>query len=74
MYSPNSDSDPLPLPNAVMMRSALPVYISGWGRTPRVHASGYDIESFEEILPLLQKETGDIIVHALGRSYGDSSL
>ena len=74
MCSPNSDSGPLPLRDTVLTRPALPVFISGWGRTPRIHASGYDIESFEEILPLLKQETGDFIVHALGRSYGDSSL
>ncbi len=55
---------------------ALPVFISGWGRTPRIHASGYEVELPEEILSLLQMETGggDLIVHAMGRSYGDSSL
>lgn len=58
----------------MMTKSALPVFISGWGRTPRIHASGYEIESFEEISPLIRQETGDFIVHAMGRSYGDSSL
>jgi decaprenylphospho-beta-D-ribofuranose 2-oxidase len=57
-----------------MMKPALPVFISGWGRTPRIHASGYEFELSEEISLLLQQASGDFIVHAMGRSYGDSSL
>jgi len=47
--------------------------ISGWGRYPRIEAEGYYLEDPKRLSQFL-RGAGPVIVHALGRSYGDSSL
>lgn len=47
--------------------------ISGWGRYPRVNANAKFFESVGQLRKIL-KSGGPRIVHAMGRSYGDSAL
>ena len=49
--------------------------LTGWGRYPRIHAQGTSFANEGELTAALQ-HTGKTpcIVHALGRSYGDSAL
>ncbi|MFZ5571902.1 MAG: FAD-binding protein [Thermodesulfobacteriota bacterium] len=47
--------------------------LSGWGRYPVVDAKTKSFEAVEELSALL-RETDECIVHAMGRSYGDSAL
>ncbi len=47
--------------------------LSGWGRYPIVNAQSMSFEAMEE-LPEILSQTGEFIVHAMGRSYGDSAL
>ncbi len=49
------------------------MYLTGWGRYPRIQAQGYSFEDTAHLAQVL-KEEGDFIVYALGRSYGDSAL
>jgi decaprenylphospho-beta-D-ribofuranose 2-oxidase len=49
--------------------------LSGWGRYPRIEADGANFEEIETLRACLLQCLGrDLIVHALGRSYGDSAL
>ncbi len=46
---------------------------TGWGRYPRIYAQGLNLEDANAMAPLFAgKKTA--IVHAMGRSYGDSAL
>lgn len=47
--------------------------ISGWGRFPHIEAEGLHFETRRRLACRLE-ELSDCIVHARGRSYGDSSL
>lgn len=47
--------------------------LSGWGRYPHIQTEGRWFETPAQVQNYL-KQPGDTIVHALGRSYGDSAL
>ncbi len=47
--------------------------ISGWSRCPTIEARVFSCFSYEDVKACLSEE-GSMIVHALGRSYGDCSL
>ena len=47
--------------------------LSGWGRYPHIQTEGQWFETPAQVQNYL-KQPGDTIVHALGRSYGDSAL
>lgn len=47
--------------------------LTGWGRYPRIEAEIFSFEEPESLREYLHKD-GEVIVHALGRSYGDSAL
>lgn len=47
--------------------------VSGWGRHPKVDAKITSFQSPEELTPLLS-DGAHCVVHALGRSYGDSAV
>lgn len=47
--------------------------LTGWGRYPRIQARGRSFETLEQAQKYLQGPE-EMIVHGLGRSYGDSAL
>ncbi len=47
--------------------------LTGWGRYPRVEASGESFETREELAREL-RGGGELIAHGMGRAYGDSAL
>lgn len=49
------------------------MHLTGWGRYPRIQAQGSSFETPEQLHKYLQGPE-DVIVHAQGRSYGDSAL
>lgn len=49
------------------------IKLSGWGRFPIIKSQPRSFEKPEQLEEVLSRP-GDLIVHALGRSYGDSAL
>jgi FAD/FMN-containing dehydrogenase len=47
--------------------------ITGWGRYPFIDAETHSFETLGQLDRII-KEPGELIVHGLGRSYGDSAL
>jgi FAD/FMN-containing dehydrogenase len=49
------------------------MYLSGWGNYPRIQTCSAYFESVSQLIDIV-KHTEDVIVYAMGRSYGDSAL
>jgi decaprenylphospho-beta-D-ribofuranose 2-oxidase len=49
------------------------MYLTGWGRYPRIESQGCYFEDRRRLRECLAQNQ-ELIIHALGRSYGDSSL